>query len=989
MAKPTKKGKGPRSSSKGPNLDKNALENLTSTLDKKLGKRKQPPTKAAGDQHQKRQRNTDNTAGGKKSGKIDEKTLLEEIKALGGDESDLALIQGIDSDDEENVKGSKDSKPADKGLKDELAAFSKQLGFAEVEMSEASDDEEGEEEEEVEEESEGEEDDLEDIDDEEDDEDEVEAPKETAQKKGNMAFEPRADWHSAELRKLPTPTTDEPNPPRFAFDALKVHAQALLEEDATKYRTSVFAQSSHKFLSTIMSSGTLSDKVSALTLAVQESPVHNIRAFDALMSLASKKSRGQALGAIGALVDLLGPGSLLPSDRRLRTFHDQPGLVGTLQRSSGKPWAPGNALPGKITPAHLIVWIYEDWLKATYFKLIQVLEQLCSDEIEYSRTRALDFVYGLLKDKPEQESNLLRLLVNKLGDRDRKISSRASYLLLQLENSHPGMKPIIVRMIEQQVLLHPSQDHRSKYYAINTLNQTILSSKEPAVAEALMRIYFDLFTIILKTGSLGISAPTDSKPKEKEKEKEEEKDPNDRRHPSRRPPRPRAGKPVKPVASEPETEAADKLVSAILTGVNRAAPFMVGNDTVMESHLDTLFKIAHSGNFNTGIQALLLIQQISSSRSIANDRFYRTLYESLLDPRLVNSSKQSLYLNLLLRALKNDVDSRRVKAFAKRMLQITGLHQPAFACGLLYVVGHLRETFPDISTLMDEPEEGDDDVDEKQKYDGRKRDPEYSNANRSCLWEVIPLQGHYHPSVTVYAAAILERNKKSLKPDLDSHSLIRFLDKFVYRNAKSTESSKGVSIMQPLRASKDVGDIWLGSRAAGGATTAVNSSSFWKKKADEVAAEDVFFHEYFQQIDKEGKETKKKAKADADVASDDEQEDEVWKALVSTQPGVDPDDDGSDVGFDLDDEDMASDDDESPAMSLDGELDEDDDDMSVDIEGSDEEMGGALISEDEEGFEVKEAVSEKPKSKRRKLKDLPMFASVDDYAELLAGEEDM
>jgi ribosome biogenesis protein MAK21 len=223
----------------------------------------------------------------------------------------------------------------------------------------------------------------------------------------------------------------------------------------------------------------------------------------------------------------------------------------------------------------LIAWVYEDWLKATYFKLIQVLEQLCSDEIEYSRTRALDFVYGLLKDKPEQESNLLRLLVNKLGDRDRKISSRASYLLLQLQNSHPGMKPIIVRMIEQQILLHPSQDHRSKYYAINTLNQTILSSKEPAVADALLRIYFDLFTIILKTGSLGISAPTDAKSGKGDEKKDE-----DMRHPSRRPQRPRGGKPVKPAASEPETEAADKLVSAILTGVNRAAPFMVGNDTV-------------------------------------------------------------------------------------------------------------------------------------------------------------------------------------------------------------------------------------------------------------------------------------------------------------------------------------------------------------------------------------------------------------------------
>lgn len=106
----------------------------------------------------------------------------------------------------------------------------------------------------------------------------------------------------------------------------------------------------------------------------------------------------------------------------------------------------------------------------------------------------------------------------------------------------------------------------------------------------------------------------------------------------------------------------------------------------MENHLDTLFKIAHSANFNTGIQALLLIEHLSSSRNLATERFYRTLYESLLDPRLVTSSKQALYLNLLLRALKNDLDVRRVKAFAKRMLQIAGLHQPPFVCGLLYVV---------------------------------------------------------------------------------------------------------------------------------------------------------------------------------------------------------------------------------------------------------------------------------------------------------------
>jgi ribosome biogenesis protein MAK21 len=526
------------------------------------------------------------------------------------------------------------------------------------------------------------------------------------------------------LGKLPKPKTDQVGAFTKSIEALKQEAKQLLEQDAAKYRTSIFASSSHKFLSTIMSTGTLSDKVSALTLAVQESPLHNIRAFDALMTLAAKKSRQQALGAIGALVDLLGPGTLLPSDRRLRPFQSQPGLLGTLQVTQAKNWTQGQPLPGKMTKPHLIAWAYEDWLKETYFKLIQLLEQLSSDEIEYSRTKALDFVYALLKEKPEQESNLLRLLVNKLGDRDRKIASRSSYLLLQIQTSHPGMKPIIIRTIEQEILLHPAQDLRSKYYAINTLNQTILSSKDPSSAEALMRIYFDLFITLLKTGSLGISLETNSGDA-KDDEGNAKK------------PAPKKG-PL--TAKEQEIEAADKLVSAVLTGVNRAAPFVGANDEVMEKHVDTLFKIAHSANFNTGIQALLLIQHLSLSKNLASDRFYRTLYESLLDPRLITSSKQALYLNLLLRSLKSDVDVRRVKAFVKRMLQVAGLHQPSFVCGLLYVVAHLRETFPDLSTLINDPEESifdDDAPEDRPVYDGKKREPTYANAHRSCLWEMV------------------------------------------------------------------------------------------------------------------------------------------------------------------------------------------------------------------------------------------------------------
>ncbi|KAL2207385.1 CBF-domain-containing protein [Sarocladium strictum] len=970
-----KGGKGPRPAQNGtPVFSEDTLAQLTSKLDKNLNssadhKRKNPPADNTTKQDQKRQRNTKEPAKNADSKNAD-MDLLAEIRALGGNEDDFDLINGIDSEDEEYTKDQK--MPVDKKLKAELAAFSKELGLADHVPEDAEPEEDEleetngvEEEEEEEEESESEE------------EPESESEGRSKPKFGDMLFEPRADWHVAKLGKLPKPKTDQTGPFAKSIEALKQESKQLLEQDAAKYRSSIFASSSHKFLSTIMTTGTLSDKVSALTLAVQESPVHNIRAFDSLITLAAKKSRAQALGAIGALVDLLGPGTLLPSDRRLRTFQTQPGLLGTLQMTQAKGWTQGQPLPGKMTKPHLIAWAYEDWLKETYFKLIQLLEQWCSDELEFSRTKALDFVYALLKEKPEQESNLLRLLVNKLGDRDRKIASRSSYLLLQLQTSHPGMRPIIIRSIEQEILLHPAQDLRSKYYAINTLNQTILSSKDPKSPEALMRIYFDLFITLLKTGSLGIALETDSGNKN-------DADAKTKAAPKKGP----------LTAGEQEIEAADKLVSAVLTGVNRAAPFVGANDEVMEKHVDTLFKIAHSANFNTGIQALLLIQHLSITKNIASDRFYRTLYESLLDPRLITSSKQALYLNLLLRALKSDVDVRRVKAFVKRMLQIAGLHQPPFVCGLLYVVAHLRETFPDLSTLMNDPEESafdDDAPEERPVYDGKKREPIYANAQRSCLWEMIPAQAHYHPTVSLFAANLSKPAQKVAKPDLDSHSLIRFLDKFVYRNPKTTDSSRGVSIMQPLRATKDSSDIWLGTRA-GSSAAPVNSAAFAKQASDKVAAEDVFFHEYFQHMKSEPK----KPKAATAEGEEDAQEDEIWKALVASQPDVDIDDDASDLGFDdLDPEDMASDDD-SPAMSLDSQMDDDDDDDEMggvefndfDDDEEDDDLVKADDDEEDEEKTEKQKERERKKARRKELKSLPMFASVEDYAELLAQEQD-
>ena len=49
----------------------------------------------------------------------------------------------------------------------------------------------------------------------------------------------------------------------------------------------------------VLISGTLSDKMAALTLLVQESPAHNLTALDTLVTMAKKKGKREAMLAAG------------------------------------------------------------------------------------------------------------------------------------------------------------------------------------------------------------------------------------------------------------------------------------------------------------------------------------------------------------------------------------------------------------------------------------------------------------------------------------------------------------------------------------------------------------------------------------------------------------------------------------------------------------------------------------------------------------------
>ena len=678
--------------------------------------------------------------------------LKNEVFALGGTEEDLALVEEVESGSE--VEGTS-SKITHGLLKHDIQRFVKDLGIQKAGvLEEDTTSDEGEEAEQ------GNEEDLSNPN------QIVIQPRKLTDRKAHdpargasyLVFEPLSEWHAAQLPSIPNPSHPSSGAADEIFGRIHEHAKHLLEENNHQYALQNRSSSSaHQFYSTIMSSGTLSDKISALTLSVQESPVHNMKALETLIGLAKKRSRTQAVEVLGALKDLFGQGSLLPSDRRLRAFRAQPGLS-SISTKTYKKWEPGQSLPPPLEKGHLISWAYEDWLKTTYFEILKILETWCNDEIAFARGKAVDYVYELLRDKPEQEANLLRLLVNKLGDSDKKIASKTSYNIVQLETSHPLMKPTIIDAIESDVLFRPGQSMHAKYYAVITLNQTVLSGKEEAVARKALDIYFSLFITLL-------AKPEPSKPSlssangvtyNKKGEKQGGGGAAGKK----------AQKKLEKQAKNftVDEELREKMLSAVLTGVNRAIPYTKADDEFFEKHLDTLFRVTHSSNLNTSIQALMLIQQLCGSHPAASDRFYRTLYESLLDPRLLTSSKHAMYLNLLYRALRADLKVKRVQAFAKRLLQVVAMHQPPFVCGVIYLLRELEGVFTNLQAFVDQPEEEDSDDEEDfrdvgedgemerparaiaiqtaklkgtPRYDGRKREPEYSNAERSCLWELV------------------------------------------------------------------------------------------------------------------------------------------------------------------------------------------------------------------------------------------------------------
>lgn len=560
---------------------------------------------------------------------------------------------------------------------------------------------------------------------------------------------------------------------------------------------------------------TLGDKVAAYALAVQETPVFRLDELRTLLSFAQSNARQERSDALQALKDLF-VNDLLPDGRR---------LVSITQRD----FSCDRKL---LTKRHLVYALFESELKSIYREFLQVLEDGGRDSIKFFKQKAVKLIFELLLAKPENEKTLLSMLVNKLGDPDRTVSSTAAYNLSQLiQVHHPQMRSIVVREVEQ-MLFRPNINRQAQYYSIAFLNQVSFRHADVELARHVVRIYLDVFSRCLAEDAKS-PAPL-SKPAKPTKVKLRW------RNKGRK-------KPREPKKDEAEEMKHGRLMAALLLGVNRAFPFTKPeqDDTTYDKYYDSLFRIAHANSLGPATQAIALLLQISQTNSVQNDRLYRALYSRIHDAVEGSEKVQASFLNVVFKAMKADTNTKRVKAFLKRLLQAGSYASSGFAGACMVVVSECfhrsqkgllksflslperddeEEIFFDADKLEDANDEAldklNDDSSETEShrndndlegdigkaevlskavegvdaaktafdyYDPWKRDPLFAGAEKSSLWEAVSLSAHYHPSVSQFASSVCKDMKgvENTGDPLRDYSLIAFLDRFCYKRAKN------------------------------------------------------------------------------------------------------------------------------------------------------------------------------------------------------------
>ncbi|CAG5103179.1 Similar to CEBPZ: CCAAT/enhancer-binding protein zeta (Homo sapiens) [Cotesia congregata] len=641
---------------------------------------------------------------------------------------------------------------------------------------------------------------------------------------------------------------------------LKEDAKKHLDAETAAFQTkkSTVRDSEYNWLKTAVTSGTNADKIGASIIFIQENPKCNLSRLVNLVSQVKGSRHSQSNLLITSLRDLF-LSDLLHPQYKLLKFEEQ--NLDKVVPSNDSTIITRDVQTKKL----LSYWYFEDQLREQYEKFILSLSEVASDTVDVNREKAVSVMTNLLIGNSEQEHQLLSLLVNKIGDPKSKVASKVIFCLNNLLLEHPNMKMVVLRELEK-LLFRKNISQNAQYYAISLLTQFVLNREDADTATNLIDVYFAFFKACLKKG-------------------------------------------------EPDS----KMMAAILTGVNRAYRFANKEAIKINDHIDSIYKVVHVGSFNVSLNALSLLYQIVENDAQQERRFYTALYGKLFDPQIGSAKKNAVFLQLLFKAMKNDKSVTRLYAFVKRILQICLYFPASLICATLCIISQILRSRKDLrqilfkSTVAVKAEEKISEATENNKekeveeeiksvsktnknkksqvnimlpnvtfdstntsetkekteteikieedttliYDPFNVNPLKSGASKSPIIELLALSEHFHPSVALFSRNIIEGKTINYSGDpLEDLTLIRFLNRYVFKNPKKLEEKK-VTNNGPLA-------VRAKYTPKGIRAIPVDSQAYLNEKEERIPVDELFLYRYLNKKN-EIKSFVKKEKDDDDT----------------------------------------------------------------------------------------------------------------------------
>jgi ribosome biogenesis protein MAK21 len=247
--------------------------------------------------------------------------------------------------------------------------------------------------------------------------------------------------------RVPTASPEELAPARRA-------AERTLDRIASSSKTSPMSTAASR-----------KDREAAAALAASARPIAALPELESLVSTTEKAfSRGNKASAdraLNSLSEIFASNAVLPPSRKLRRFAALP-----------QPIASGASSNQSTASTAAAYRLFEDRLKRLYARFVSSLSVMSTSSLNFLKERSVRHASNLLINKPECEIELLRIVVNKLGEPQKKAASKASFFLRSILSHHPSMKSAVAREV-MAMCSRPNVQMRAKYYAVVFMHQLI------------------------------------------------------------------------------------------------------------------------------------------------------------------------------------------------------------------------------------------------------------------------------------------------------------------------------------------------------------------------------------------------------------------------------------------------------------------------------------------------------------------------------------